>query len=630
MAEIPASLLYPLLLTLILLGLCLLSAQKYSNRQYPVDNSHLGNFAEIESLNAATSGQSLLNLKISNIYIERDGDPNWQYPWLVSDNQEEQIILAEPFRESKIFITSDDGITPLSSHDNNFEWQIFSLDGQTEQEYSGTNSLDIMFEETGVYYIFVRKFDLAHQAVAHAKVKVHVKYVRREIRSLTDEDLEMTLDTMALLWSVPQEEGMALYGENYLSALQLLKAHLYLAGARECDHIHDGMGFTAHHAAMTVLFERSMQAVNPKVSLPYWDYAMDFQKIADLGGESPNYMDFVNSAVFSAKYFGSTDDETHEIKDGRWAGLTVPTTDSLTDEELETMPSNTFGYMRAPWSSNVNAGYTRTTHMCGVDPTATSFYSPSSCDKFQTLLKLDNLLDYSKYVSYLPHGPVHIILGGAWGCAQAYERLNELFTEDQVYDLTAVSFEMHKQLYRWNLLECEEGKEYCACPDLETMIKTEEGVDEILDKSMFYKTLGLGKDDLTLEQKKLGADVLCNSHLHDGDQIQASSSYAPEFWPIHPTLERAYQYKLLVDPFENDEWPEGTGAFLESSSGECYGHLETDLVLDGYFPLNIGKKEKITNREFMNLLDPSSSVLEYVYDNFEWSYCEASGYSMKI
>eukprot|EP00638_Chattonella_subsalsa_P009251 CAMPEP_0117750630 /NCGR_PEP_ID=MMETSP0947-20121206/10488_1 /TAXON_ID=44440 /ORGANISM="Chattonella subsalsa, Strain CCMP2191" /LENGTH=616 /DNA_ID=CAMNT_0005568845 /DNA_START=104 /DNA_END=1951 /DNA_ORIENTATION=+ len=606
--------LLPLVIALSILGLCFFSAHK-TQTDGSIRTHVLTELMKIEENNVQSSEKASLNVKILNTYIERDGEPNWQYPWLISGDGEEQIILAEPFRESKLFITSDDGVTPLSSHNTNFEWRVVSSDGETVNKYSGTNSLDIVFETIGVQYVFVSKFDLAHQEIATARVKVYVRYVRREIRSLTDEDLDMTLDTMALLWRVPQDEGLKLYGDNYYSADKLLKVHLALAGASECDHMHDGMGFIPHHAALTILFERSIQAVNPKVSLPYWDYALDFQKIADLG-EGADYMEFLNSEVFTAKYFGSTDEETHYIKDGRWAGLTVPTTDYLSEEEFETLPHNAFGYLRAPWSSNSDPGYIRTSYMCGVDPS--DLFPVSKCDKFQTLLMYDTLVDWGKAVSYDPHGPVHILLGGAVGCKDAYERLNELFDEDTVHDLTQFAFGLHKNLFRWDLIVCEEGKDYCTCPDLEKMIQTEDGLNEIIVRSGLKSIIG--DVDLTLEQQKLVADVMCNSHLKDGDQLQASSSYAPEFWPIHPTLERAYQYKMLEKPFGSLDWMDGTGTWLQHfyKNDDCTGHKETDIILDGYFPLSIGNKDTLTNREFMDLLDPSLSVLDYVYDNFDW------------
>ena len=38
------------------------------------------------------------------------------------------------------------------------------------------------------------------------------------------------------------------------------------------DRMHDGMGFMTQHFALTNQYEMALQAVNPTVALPYWDY----------------------------------------------------------------------------------------------------------------------------------------------------------------------------------------------------------------------------------------------------------------------------------------------------------------------------------------------------------------------
>ena len=47
---------------------------------------------------------------------------------------------------------------------------------------------------------------------------VYVKYVRRELDLLTDEDREIFLDAMFVLWNVSTVDGQVMYGEKYKSA----------------------------------------------------------------------------------------------------------------------------------------------------------------------------------------------------------------------------------------------------------------------------------------------------------------------------------------------------------------------------------------------------------------------------
>jgi hypothetical protein len=45
---------------------------------------------------------------------------------------------------------------------------------------------------------------------------------------------------------------------------------LAAAGARELDHIHDGLGLVTQHTALTMEFELALQAVTPRLTVPYW------------------------------------------------------------------------------------------------------------------------------------------------------------------------------------------------------------------------------------------------------------------------------------------------------------------------------------------------------------------------
>jgi hypothetical protein len=50
----------------------------------------------------------------------------------------------------------------------------------------------------------------------------YCKYVRREIRALTDEDRESYFQAMEVIYSTTQEEGERLYGRNFVSLEQLI------------------------------------------------------------------------------------------------------------------------------------------------------------------------------------------------------------------------------------------------------------------------------------------------------------------------------------------------------------------------------------------------------------------------
>lgn len=68
-------------------------------------------------------------------------------------------------------------------------------------------------------------------------------------------------------------------------------------GTKDCDHWHQGAGFVTSHMALTLMFEQSLQAVNPAVSVPYWDFTLE----STFFGSS----DFRTSGVFADDWFGA-------------------------------------------------------------------------------------------------------------------------------------------------------------------------------------------------------------------------------------------------------------------------------------------------------------------------------------
>ena len=63
---------------------------------------------------------------------------------------------------------------------------------------------------------------------------VQVKYVRREIRALTDQDREMFFNAVAVLQRVPSAVGQLVYGSNYYSKDYLTRLHLYYGACAVC------------------------------------------------------------------------------------------------------------------------------------------------------------------------------------------------------------------------------------------------------------------------------------------------------------------------------------------------------------------------------------------------------------
>lgn len=100
-------------------------------------------------------------------------------------------------------------------------------------------------------------------------------YVRREIRSLTDDDLSSTMDAMAQIWTTGTSEGQKLYGDDFHNIAYFTSAHYFGSASLIADWTHAGQGFLPQHSKLSSDFELAIQAVNSRISLPYWDYTID-------------------------------------------------------------------------------------------------------------------------------------------------------------------------------------------------------------------------------------------------------------------------------------------------------------------------------------------------------------------
>lgn len=90
-----------------------------------------------------------------------------------------------------------------------------------------------------------------------------VKFVRREIRSLTDVDREKFFNAVHILARVPTEVGQKMYGAEYKSKDYFNRVHLYYGGTADCDHWHQGAGFVTSHVTLTLEYEKAIQSVFP-------------------------------------------------------------------------------------------------------------------------------------------------------------------------------------------------------------------------------------------------------------------------------------------------------------------------------------------------------------------------------
>lgn len=314
-------------------------------------------------------------------------------------------IIVEPYQAYSIklvtFPLGDEDMDPTTSDDYKVMWEI---DGD---EFYGTQ-FSIIKRQYGVYSGKIKVFqrlksmDLSEKTsdmslIYSQDLTVAVKYVRREIRSLTNSHRELVMDSIRKMYSLSQEEGIELYGDSFRSAETILLTHLtsagalyqlfvifsqhkfYATGMTNCDHWHDGAGFLTHHTALTLMVERTLQAIDPSLALPYWDYGIDSTEYSiDTFSQSP---------IFQPDWFGeaSPSNPTHTIADGGfWSKVTFPDGEKYLDNwDIASTGSlnphvNGYGHLRSPWNNNPSRGISRRNSTYGVQRT----YIPS-CKEFK-------------------------------------------------------------------------------------------------------------------------------------------------------------------------------------------------------------------------------------------------------
>jgi hypothetical protein len=94
------------------------------------------------------------------------------------------------------------------------------------------------------------------------------KYVRREIRSLKDDDRDKYFEALQDMLSMDQNEGEAMYGKNFLSLAEATALH-----TSSYWKYHNNLFFSTSHPVLQLKFEKSLLAVAGKSAelvLPYW------------------------------------------------------------------------------------------------------------------------------------------------------------------------------------------------------------------------------------------------------------------------------------------------------------------------------------------------------------------------
>lgn len=138
-------------------------------------------------LPAATHELPALDFTALNPYHVRDGKPAQDYPWL------KDVKLVEPFRETTFTVSAPrDGFE--------YRWKFFAIDkdetGELRAEESGSQAVAVL-TALGDNFVLLEEVDEKGEVARRLKERIVVKYVRREIRTLMDDEREELLDAVS-------------------------------------------------------------------------------------------------------------------------------------------------------------------------------------------------------------------------------------------------------------------------------------------------------------------------------------------------------------------------------------------------------------------------------------------------
>jgi len=474
------------------------------------------------------------------------------------------------------------------------------------------------------------------------------KYVKREIRTMNADDRDRFLDAAYKIWEYTTDEGRALYGDKFTGIHTYVKEHATASEDIMCDQFHEGSGFLTHHLALSNSFEAALRAVDPSVTLPYWDFSIDGQIIED-AGKNPSYL-LEFSPIFTDTWFGAVDKDDH-IKNSRWAHIAMP---GLGRDDPSTTPHNSYGYFRSYWNNNNDPEVVR--HMfdvCGQEDLQKTI---PSCKTHYAVMNTTRLGQFQSLSPADGHGPLHVQSGGVFGgCTEAYQKFNEKWSTYLDTDVTEAEmikggytktqftnkwgatgqrrtmfnkaimgeyFHIYRGLWRSHmcaldgsaaLLECPEScdssKSFEECQCSVNKLKTGE-----TDWKNMYHCLLNSEENRGYFSAVMSEDFLqevthmiSTSSVKEGEMLHSGSPADIMFWIIHPVIERLLAAKRVdttskmgTTPYvkwsktvdeDSSNWLSYSYYNLAAGANKyhpeeytCGGHAATDFALPDKLP----------------------------------------------
>mmetsp|Transcript_50262 Transcript_50262/g.114186 ORF Transcript_50262/g.114186 Transcript_50262/m.114186 type:complete len:756 (-) Transcript_50262:424-2691(-) len=140
--------------------------------------------------------------------------------------------------------------------------------------------------------------------------------IRREMRTLTDEEWGKVTAAMWIMKTTSQADGVAAHGASFRTYDYFVAKHLVAMLDLRGDQAHFGPMFMTWHTAFILEFENALLSVDPTIlAVPYWDTTL------------------TEPSVFTDKYFGSAPGTgtNGEVIDGAFKNWPIASNFSMGD-----------------------------------------------------------------------------------------------------------------------------------------------------------------------------------------------------------------------------------------------------------------------------------------------------------
>jgi hypothetical protein len=604
---------------------------------------------------AATPAPSSMSVRVSNLqYGEVSSMARSLYGF---------DLVAEPFRESIFEV-----LTAGESDDfgSDYLWSIERR--HPEEEGGGAENLCLGWGRKFACTLRVPGADLVlslqkwHGGKVEAKFESRLacRYVRREIRALTPQDRESFLNSLGAFYGLGDSSvGVGFPQYELITAMHNANAFCY----------HDGLQFLTSHWAFSILVERSLQSVDPMLSLAYWDFMVEAGTLGAAWPESPLFSpDLMGSAM------GSAEDMFRLDPSSRFAGLRTvydPDGTSFVGPEFG-VARDAYGRLNSPTNNQDEQFVARSHSYCGM-PGSVSF---ASCEDFVACFDstVKSLYEWEVCMERQIHANMHGWLGGAWNCAidVAQWRLDHPTFSSQLLTfalnyITANRWPSNSFFGAYNECpvpaSCLPGitpEQDCTCHcNLDVESLTDEAVYGLMEDVVAAMGRSYGGADFVYIEGSHQEGV-SSSHSHryrfqqggyilsfgetadllrmlavlgctpgyTGAMSTGASPSDPIFWLLHPIYDKALHALTLSPDFPHIElsWHDLSCPGSKEMDQQPFSLHDLGMDLGAEVAAEGGSYAYLTNRDiFQMAAGKGAKALPYMYDGFDqWGTCHWS------